>query len=113
MPSDAYRKYYEANRDTITARMRERDAVRREERRKYLEENPDEVEGEREKMRNKYHNWRHNTIKRKIVVAAEVRPDMKPIWDAYLKDDLYKTMKPAFVKWLDEVIEKGAEKEKE
>lgn len=113
MPSDAYRKYYEANRETITARMRERDAVRREERRKYLDEHPEEVEMEREKMRSKYHNWRHNTIKRKIDEAALVRPDMKPIWDTYLKDDLYRTMKPSFVKWLDEVIEKGAVKNDE
>lgn len=110
MPSNAYRTYYEANREEITAKMRERDAVRREEKRKYLEENPEAIEGEREKMRGKYHNWVHNTIRRKIGEASRVRPDMKAIWDAYLKDDLYKTMKPAFVKWIDEVIEKGAVK---
>lgn len=110
MPSEAYRRYYEKNREEIKAKMRERDAIRREERRKYLEENPEEIGLEREKMRGKYHNCVHNKLRRKIEEAKKARPDMTPIFDCYLKDDLYKTMPPRFLVWLDELIEKGAVK---
>jgi hypothetical protein len=43
MPSDAQKRYYEKNREALTAKMRERDAERRAVRTQYLEEHPEEV----------------------------------------------------------------------
>ena len=80
MPSDAQKRYYEKNRETITAQMRERDAQRRADRKKHLEEHPEEVDLEREKMRGKYHNWTGNKCKKQMeawIADPEVKEEAK------------------------------------
>jgi hypothetical protein len=97
MPSDAQKRYYEKNRETLTAKMRERDAERRAEKAKYLEEHPDEVGLEREKMRGKYHNWTANKCKRQMelwIADPEVKEEAKAFFRLLLADDKYKSLKP-------------------
>lgn len=97
MPSDAQRRYYEKNREALTAKMRERDAERRAERAKYLEEHPEEIDLEREKMRGKYHNWTANKCKRQMemwIADPEVKEEAKAFFRLLLADDKYKGLKP-------------------
>jgi hypothetical protein len=97
MPSDAQKRYYEKNRDVLTAKMRERDTQRRADRAKYLEEHPEEIDLEREKMRGKYHNWTANKCKRQMEVwidDPEIKDEIKAFFRLLISDDKYKTMKP-------------------
>jgi hypothetical protein len=97
MPTDAYRRYYEKNRDALTAKMRERDAQRRADRAQHLLEHPEEVDLEREKMRGKYHNWTANKCKRQMevwIADPEVKEEAKAFFRLLIADDKYKTMKP-------------------
>jgi len=62
----SYRKYYEANKEAICARMREREAEKRLARRQYLAHHPEEIDAEREKNRSKYHTWKGNKILKRL-----------------------------------------------
>lgn len=62
----SYKKYYEANKEAICARMRERESQKREARRQHLAYHPEDVEAEREKNRNKYHTWKSNKILKRL-----------------------------------------------
>lgn len=97
MPSDAQKRYYEKNRETITAQMRDRDTQRRADRKKYLEEHPEEVGLEREKMRGKYHNWTGNKCKKQMeawIADPEVKDEAKAFFRLLIADDKYKGLKP-------------------
>jgi hypothetical protein len=97
MPSDAARRYYEKNREVLLAKMRERDADRRADRAQYLLEHPEEVELERERMRDKYHNWTANKCKRQMeawIADPQVKDEIKAFFRLLIADDKYKTMKP-------------------
>ena len=97
MPSDAYKRYYEKNREILTAKMRERDAKRRAERAKFIEEHPEEIELEREKMRGKYHNWTANKCKKQMdtwIADPNVKEEVKAFFRLLLVDDKFKALKP-------------------
>jgi hypothetical protein len=93
----AYRKYYETHRDEILAKMRERDAKRRDEARKYLAEHPEAVDLNREKMRGKYHNWLANKCKNQIeewLALPDLKAEIRPYLQIVIKEEKYKMMKP-------------------
>ncbi len=93
MKNKAYAKYYEENRERLCAVMRERDAERREARRKYLAEHPEEVDAERERMRAKYHKTKANKVKAMLTRLMEnplTNGNTKTfISESLLKNDVY------------------------
>ena len=100
-------KYYTANRDTILAKMREREAQRREVRRKYLEENPTAVEEEREKMREKYYKRQYSKTKKLIedwLNNPLVNEPTKKFWKDIINTDQYKVLTPKLLKNLEELV---------
>lgn len=62
----SYKKYYEANKEAICARMREREAEKRVELRQHLAEHPEDLPKVREKNRAKYHTWKANKILKQL-----------------------------------------------
>lgn len=97
MPTEAYKRYYEKNREVLLMRMRERDTQRRADRAQYLLEHPEEIDLEREKMRGKYHNWTGNKCKRQMeawIADPQVKDEVKAFFRMLLADEKYKSMKP-------------------
>lgn len=100
-------KYYTANRDTIIAKMRVRAAQRREDRRKYLEENPTAVEEEREKMREKYYNRQYSKNKKLIEEWLNnpiVNEPTKKFLNDIINTEKYKVLTPKLLKNLEELV---------
>lgn len=62
----SYKKYYEANKAEICARMREREAEKRIELREHLAQHPEDLPKVREKNRAKYHTWKANKILKQL-----------------------------------------------
>ena len=62
----SYKKYYEANKAEICARMREREAEKRIELRQHLAQHPEDLPKVREKNRAKYHTWKANKILKQL-----------------------------------------------
>lgn len=62
----SYKKYYEANKDEICARMREREAEKRVALRQHLAQHPEDLPKVREKNRAKYHTWKANKILKQL-----------------------------------------------
>lgn len=62
----SYKKYYEANKTAICARMREREAAKRIELRQHLAQHPEDLPKVREKNRAKYHTWKANKILKQL-----------------------------------------------
>jgi hypothetical protein len=62
----SYKKYYEANKEAICARMREREAEKRVELRQHLAQHPEDLPKVREKNRAKYHTWKANKILKQL-----------------------------------------------
>lgn len=93
MKSKSYTKYYEANRERLIAEMRDRDAQRREAKRQHLAEHPEEVEAEREKLRNKYHKHKAKVMKTMLTQLVEnplTNGNTKQfIQESLLKNDVY------------------------
>jgi hypothetical protein len=99
----AYKRYYEKNREKITARMRELYAEKKaaEEVREKTEE---ELEVAREKMREKYYSRTYNKT-RKILEGwladtSFAEPFKVFIREYCLKDDKFKTFTPKVVETL-------------
>jgi hypothetical protein len=93
MKSKSYSKYYEANRERLIAEMRERDAERREAKRLYLAEHPEDLEAERTKMREKYHKHKAKVMKTMLTQLVEnpiTNGNTKQfIQESLLKNDVY------------------------
>jgi hypothetical protein len=93
MKNKAYSKYYDANREKLIADMRERDAERREAKRKHLAEHPEDVEAERQRMRDKYHKHKAKVIKTMLEQLVEnpiTNANTKTfIKESLLKNDVY------------------------
>jgi len=62
----SYKKYYEANKEEICARMREREAEQRKALRQHLAQHPEDLPKVREKNRAKYHTWKANKILKQL-----------------------------------------------
>ena len=80
----SYKKYYEANKETICARMREREAEKRVELRQHLAQHPEDLPKVREKNRAKYHTWKANKILKQL--------------NAWLNDELVSDSFKEFIK---------------
>jgi hypothetical protein len=96
MKPGAYSRYYEKNRDVLLERMRERDAHRREAKRELLATNPELVDGEREKMRQKYYRRVASQVKKQIdewlADKATTEAFKTFLRECCLKDDKYKNL---------------------
>ena len=97
-----YAKYYEANREEILARMRERDHKRREKRMAERAENPDLEKEDAEYNHNKYLNFKYRQMK-KLIEAAIENPIYSEASKTFLRDELlkaesYKKMTPKGLK---------------
>lgn len=107
MPTNSYTKYYNANRDALTAKMRERDAIRREEKRQYLLEHPEEIDAEREKYRNKYQTTKVNRVKRIITEWLDnpvVNAPTKQFLQDLINTEKYKTLTPKLMGHLELLV---------
>jgi Fe2+ transport system protein B len=71
----SYKKYYEEHKDELKAKMRERDAERRQKIKEECETNPSVLEQERERMRAKYHKNINNKVK-KILTEMSQSPNI-------------------------------------
>lgn len=78
MKSESYAKYYEANRDRICARMRDRARIRRAERKESYASNPDAITEDREKYRSRYYIHRTNQV-RKLLQSVPPTPTLTAI----------------------------------
>jgi hypothetical protein len=87
MKSASQQRYYEKNREELKARMRERDAIRREQLRQYLTDNPEDIEVVREKMREKYYTTTGNKMKREITLIIN-SPNTSEAGRAFLRECL-------------------------
>jgi hypothetical protein len=96
MKPGAYSRYYEKNRDVLLERMRQRDAERRATKRELLDSNPDLLEEEREKMRQKYYRRVSTQVKKQIdewLLDKTITDTFKTfLRDCCIKDDKYKTL---------------------
>lgn len=63
---ESYKKYYEEHKEELKAKMRERDAERRQKIKKECETDPVALERERERMRMKYHKNMNNKVKKML-----------------------------------------------
>ncbi len=99
----AYKRYYEKNREAITARMRERYAEKKAAA-EAIEKTEEQIEESREKMREKYYSRVANKTRRLLEgwVADEgfAEPFKVFIRDFCLKDDKFKTFTPKVVETL-------------
>ena len=89
MKNKAYSKYYDANREKLIADMRERDAERREAKRKHLAEHPEDVEAERQRMRDKYHKHKAKVIRTMLEQLVE-NPITNANTKVFIKESLLK-----------------------
>ena len=97
MKSKSYQKYYEANKEELLMKMRAREAIRREEKREFLDANPEMIDEEREKMREKYHKNVGNKIRRavEILLASTATSEIFKIFlRSLLENHRYRAMTP-------------------
>ena len=96
MKEGAFSRYYEKNKEVLKAKMRRRDAERRQKIKEQLADNPEMVESEREKMRVKYHTGVDRKIKKTLDEwrrSDNINEHFKNFIDnCLLKDDGYKGM---------------------
>jgi len=71
----SYKKYYEEHKDELKAKMRQRDAERRQKIKEECETDPAVLERERERMRAKYHTNINNKVK-KILTEMSQSPNI-------------------------------------
>lgn len=73
MSSRAYKEYYQRNRADITAKMRERNKVARDEKKKEALKSPEALEAWREENREKYYRARESKITNQLKIWLEDR----------------------------------------
>lgn len=71
----SYKKYYEEHKDELKAKMRQRDAERRQKIKEECETDPAVLERERQRMRAKYHTNINNKVK-KILTEMSQSPNI-------------------------------------
>jgi hypothetical protein len=101
----SYKKYYEANKETICARMREREAEKRIELRQHLARHPEDLPKVREKNRAKYHTWKANKILKQLnawLSSDEVSDSFKEfIRNHCLLNNTYAVFTPSDIRTLE------------
>lgn len=97
MSSIPQKTYYAKHRDVITQRMRERESVKRGIKAKHLEAHPEDMGLEREKMRDKYHNYTSNQCKEQLeewIQTPDLCEEARAFFTLLTKDDRYMALKP-------------------
>jgi len=99
----SYKKYYEQHKDELKAKMRERDAERRQKVKEECETDPAVLERERERMRAKYHKNINNKVK-KILTEMSQSPNIaepvKTICRNFLENNTFSGLT---VKWCEDL----------
>ena len=100
-------RYYAKHREELLVKMRERDALRREERRVAMEGNPELLEEERERYRKKYYSRVANRNKEMIDLWLKdetITDGFKTfLRESLLKGDAYKHLTPKMMNALAEL----------
>lgn len=103
MKSKSYQKYYEANKESLLVKMRDREAIRREERREFFETNPELMEEERDRLRIKYYTNTSNKIRKAIELllsSTATSEVFKSLLRSLLENNRYKMMTPKMLETL-------------
>jgi hypothetical protein len=99
----SYKKYYEEHKDELKAKMRQRDAERRQKIKEECETDPAVLERERERMRAKYHTNINNKVK-KILTEMSQSPNItepvKSICSNFLANNTFGGLT---VKWCEDL----------
>jgi hypothetical protein len=99
----SYKKYYEEHKDELKAKMRQRDAERRQKIKEECETDPAVLERERERMRAKYHTNINNKVK-KILTEMSRSPNIaepvKTICRNFLENNTFSGLT---VKWCEDL----------
>jgi len=99
----SYKKYYEQHKNELKAKMRERDAERRQKVKEECETDPAVLERERERMRAKYHKNINNKVK-KILTEMSQSPNIaepvKTICRNFLENNTFSGLT---VKWCEDL----------
>ena len=99
---DAFKRYYEANRERLVARMAERYNPDR--RREYYEENAEHI---RAYMRDHYKTKRTGDVKERLeeLKASDAVPEaLKPIIDHLIANDIHSKLYPAELTLLENLL---------
>lgn len=99
---DSFRRYYEANREALVARMAER--YNPERRREYYEENADHIKAY---MKEHYKTKRTGNVKERLeeLRASDAVPEnLKPIIDHLLLNDIHSKLYPAELTLLENLL---------
>jgi len=99
----SYKKYYEEHKDELKAKMRQRDAERRQKIKEECETDPAVLERERERMRAKYHTNINNKVK-KILTEMSQSPNIAEPVKAICRNFLANnTFAGLTVKWCEDL----------
>ena len=100
--SEAFKRYYEANRERLVARMSERYDPER--RREYYEENADHIKAY---MREHYKTKRTGNVKERLeeLKASDAVPEaLKPIIDHLITNEIHSKLYPAELTLLENLL---------
>ena len=99
----SYKKYYEEHKDELKAKMRQRDAERRQKVKEQIAEDPAVLEQERERMRAKYHTNINNKVK-KILTEMSQSPNIsEPVKTICRNFVVNNTFAGLTVKWCEDL----------
>jgi len=99
----SYKKYYEEHKDELKAKMRQRDAERRQRVKEQIAEDPAVLEQERERMRAKYHTNINNKVKRILTEMSQspnIAEPVKTICRNFLENNTFAGLT---VKWCEDL----------
>jgi hypothetical protein len=99
---EAFKRYYEANREVLVAKMADR--YNPERRREYYEENAEHI---RAYMRQHYKDKRSGNVKERLeeLKASEAVPEaLKPIIDHLITNDIHSKLYPAELTLLENLL---------
>jgi len=99
----SYKKYYEEHKDELKAKMRQRDAERRQKVKEQIAEDPAVLEQERERMRAKYHTNINNKVKRILTEMSQspnIAEPVKTICRNFLENNTFAGLT---VKWCEDL----------
>ena len=99
----SYKKYYEEHKDELKAKMRQRDAERRQKVKEQIAEDPSVLEQERQRMRAKYHTNINNKVKRILTEMSQspnISEPVKIICSNFLANNTFAGLT---VKWCEDL----------
>lgn len=107
-------RWYQKNREKQKEKQRQRSRELTQQRKEYLQQNPEEIEAIREQWREKYHRSVTSTIKKRIEELLDhplTASPTKALLRTILKEETYKTMKKRDMSAIEKLanINNGAE----